>query len=176
MEQLEELFLQDNKIEELVEAAFSPLVNLKYLRLSRNAIKDIHVKAFKNLANLKFLRMVQNVIEMLPEHVFDDLKSLEYLDISYNKIKVLPARLFENLKKLDEFNASVNDLRSINIDFMNVTSLNRIILKGNVCLDDSYGFGSFNWIWFGSKQYLRNLERDVEENCKFNDSLVLDDY
>lgn len=160
------LWLQDNQLEFLVADNFTPLTSLVYLRLSRNKLKKIHEKAFREVKSLKKLRMNSNLIEVLPELLFDDLVNLEYLEISDNKIEVFPPKLFQNLKKLEELRAENNKLKTIYVNFIPMASLRQIDLDKNACIDDTYGFGAFNWVLFGSKKYLTSLQTDIEEKCQ----------
>lgn len=160
------LRLQENKITELVAEAFSALNELHYLRLTNNQISKVDPKSFKNLKKLKKLSIDGNQIEELPETVFDDLGNLVLLEMSRNKVKHLPKNLLKNLKKLEDFHAEYNQIKTIDVDFTMMTSVKQILLKGNVCVDDYFGFGTFNWILFGSQRYLTSLQSHVNQFCK----------
>lgn len=159
------LWLQNNEVEELTDNSFYPLFNLNVLRLNHNQITHLEKKSFAGLHNLKKLWLNENLIADLPNDLFKGMDSLTFLDISFNKFKTLPETISHNLRHIEYLVANHNGISKIHVDFIKMTSLKQVELNANDCIDDYYGLGRFNFIFFGSKIYLRHLQNDVEKNC-----------
>lgn len=88
---LEQLHLDDNRIENIERRAFMNLVKLKRLNLKGNRISTISYEAFQNLPELEDLDMSYNNIHNFEFSMFDLVGTLSMLrvNVSYNQIREL---------------------------------------------------------------------------------------
>ncbi|KAI5646104.1 leucine rich repeat domain-containing protein [Phthorimaea operculella] len=86
LRRLTQLFLQNNKINELPAEVFSDLLSLKVLNISDNAIKYLPEGLFYNTREIREIYMRNNELETLPKRIFNRLEQLIVLDLSANKL------------------------------------------------------------------------------------------
>lgn len=113
------LHLQENNIQTISRAALAQLPKLEELHLDDNSISTVGVEegAFREAVNLKLLFLTKNHLSSVPIGLPADLKEL---------------RLDENrIAEIDEG------------AFQNVTSLQRLLLDGNLLEDDAIAPGTF---------------------------------
>ncbi|XP_047990231.1 toll-like receptor 7 [Leguminivora glycinivorella] len=87
LRRLTQLFLQNNKINELPGEVFSDLLSLKVVNLSDNAINYLPEGLFSNTREIREIYMQNNELETLPKRIFNRLEQLLVLDLSANKLK-----------------------------------------------------------------------------------------
>ncbi|XP_016397814.1 amphoterin-induced protein 1-like [Sinocyclocheilus rhinocerous] len=93
VKQLRYLDLSSNKLRQLDELIFEPLIHLEVLLLYNNQISQIDRTAFSGLSGLQKLYLSQNQVSRFPLELVKDksrLDKLSLLDLSSNRIKVLP--------------------------------------------------------------------------------------
>lgn len=113
------LHLQENNIQTISRAALAQLPKLEELHLDDNSISTVGVEegAFREAVNLKLLFLTKNHLSSVPIGLPADLKEL---------------RLDENrIAEMDEG------------AFQNVTSLQRLMLDGNLLVDEAIAPGTF---------------------------------
>ncbi|XP_014886501.1 adhesion G protein-coupled receptor A3 [Poecilia latipinna] len=94
------LILNNNKIQELRNGAFSGLSTLEKLDLRNNLISRIEPGAFLGLKTLKKLDLSNNSISCLNGDVFKGLDSLSRLNLSGNMFSSLAQGMFDRLVSL----------------------------------------------------------------------------
>ncbi|XP_068617354.1 toll-like receptor 7 [Battus philenor] len=87
LRRLTQLFLQNNKINELPGDVFSDLLALKVVNLSENAINYLPENLFQNTREIREIYLKNNELEILPKRIFNRLEQLLVLDLSANKLK-----------------------------------------------------------------------------------------
>ena len=107
----------------------SPYVNITVLNVSLNQLKGFPVEIGK-LRNLAVLNAQQNLItnEGLPTEFFE-LESLRDLNLSYNRLSSLSH--FHSLTSLVKLNLSSNEITEIPDDFVELQSLEVVLLHNN---------------------------------------------
>ncbi len=160
MNNLDALWLNDCKIENIDENAFANLKYLSSLSLWGNKIKTLHVNTFGNLGNLKELWLHQNQIKELPAKLFEKTKNLSLLDLQQNEIQELPAGLFETLTELDLLVVNDNKLEVIHgSTFQNNKKLRKLYLQSNEI--EAVAEGTFDGL---KKLIVLNLENNTYIN------------
>ncbi|XP_053556203.1 relaxin receptor 1 [Bombina bombina] len=94
------MFLQNNKLKELITDGFYSYPGLRNLYLQYNEIRTVSIYAFRGLHNLTKLYLSHNEITMLKPGVFQDLHRLEWLIIEDNKISQIWPQTFQGLHSL----------------------------------------------------------------------------
>ncbi|XP_075975148.1 toll-like receptor 7 [Anticarsia gemmatalis] len=87
LRRLTQLFLQNNKINELPGEVFSDLLSLKVVNLSDNAISYLPEGLFYNTREIREIYIQNNELETLPKRIFNRLEQLLVLDLSANKLR-----------------------------------------------------------------------------------------
>lgn len=91
---VQEIYLDNNHIENIDNWSFGSSVNTLYL--SCNKLKKISSKWFTNTTNLKELDLSGNEITHLPQNIFKTFVSLSLIALSHNKIKTIGHGAFAN--------------------------------------------------------------------------------
>lgn len=91
MTSLEQIHLDDNKIESLDRRGFMNLENLKRLNLKGNRLSSISYEAFQNLPHLEDLDMSYNSLNSFDFSMFDQVGMLGMFEVnvSHNRIDEL---------------------------------------------------------------------------------------
>lgn len=111
---LEELWLDDNKLGPNFPAPLLSLKQLKILRLSGNALKYLDPDIGKNLNNLENLALDRNAIEgPLSEEALGPLTSLRVLELAHNHITGISSDCVKGWKQMVSINLSSNRLKQI---------------------------------------------------------------
>lgn len=79
--------LGDNELTSISSDEFSPLVNLRHMKLDGNQITTISSSVFIKQVELKRLNLARNGITKISHGAFDNLHNLTELDLSYNKLE-----------------------------------------------------------------------------------------
>ena len=91
---LQVLYMRYNEIEELPQALFQNLTQLRELQLSHNKLHELQKGQFSGMTLLNDLRLEANQLHELREDAFVGMTSLVKLDLTRNKLKSLPNKLF----------------------------------------------------------------------------------
>ncbi|PSN34083.1 hypothetical protein C0J52_28024 [Blattella germanica] len=83
---LEEVHLNNNRIEVLHNNIFNNNTKLKYVDLSNNKLTFIDLVIFKDNTNLEFANFSNNEIQFVENKAYVENCPSEYFDISYNKL------------------------------------------------------------------------------------------
>ncbi|XP_028858590.1 leucine-rich repeat transmembrane protein FLRT2 [Denticeps clupeoides] len=113
------LHLQENNIQTISRVALSQLAHLEELHLDDNSISTVGVEegAFREAVSLKMLFLTKNHLSSVPIGLPVDLKELR---LDENRIADIPEEAFQN-----------------------VTTLQRLLLDGNLLTDEGVAPGTF---------------------------------
>ncbi|KAK3551004.1 hypothetical protein QTP70_011528 [Hemibagrus guttatus] len=144
LDYLAELYLSENRIEQLDPGVFDNLPRLRLLDLSNNRILDFSRDAFPENNMLQVLNLSRSLYNFSYADVFfNPLKhavpKLSDLILANNDLVVLPDDMFTNLSHLTTLDLKNNSLVSIkNVTFSNQT-LTRLDLRNNALKELSNG-------------------------------------
>uniref|UniRef100_A0A8C6YKL0 Relaxin family peptide receptor 1 n=1 Tax=Nothoprocta perdicaria TaxID=30464 RepID=A0A8C6YKL0_NOTPE len=153
---LQNLYLSNNKITSLKPGVFQDLHKLEWLIIENNRINRISPLTFYGLKSLILLVMMNNSLARLPDkplcqylprlnwldlegnHIhyvrnvtFISCSTLTVLDLANNKIESLPPYIFKDLKELSQLNLSYNPIKKIQMDqFDFLIKLKSLSLEG----------------------------------------------
>lgn len=168
---IKKLDLSRNKINNIDEAAFSRMPQLRYLDLTENRINDLPTQIFASTNSLETVHICRNYFSTLPRFQSSSLKtlylnacqissiekdslagmsSLLELHLSMNQIEAIPDNFASNT--LQELDLSYNDIFTITDDtFASLPHLAVLNLRGN----------DFKEVWstshFASNPFLREI-------------------
>ncbi|XP_054832116.1 extracellular matrix protein 2 [Eublepharis macularius] len=155
---IEELYLDNNQIEEITEICFNQTKNLNIIVLRHNKLEESRIAplAWINHENLEsidlsynklyhvpsylpkslvHLILIGNQIDRIPGFVFGHMKpGLEYLYLSYNKLddhSIDPVSFYGAYHSLREIFLDHNQLKSVPLGIAEMRSLNFLRLNNN---------------------------------------------
>ncbi|XP_027691690.1 extracellular matrix protein 2 isoform X2 [Vombatus ursinus] len=155
---IEELYLENNQIEEIKETSFNHTRNINVIILRHNKIEEdridplawIHHENLESIdlsynklyhvpsylpKSLLHLVLVGNQIERVPGYVFGHMKpGLEYLYLSFNQLNddgIHPVSFYGAYHSLREIFLDYNELKSIPCGISRMTSLRLLRLNNN---------------------------------------------
>ncbi|CAO1355356.1 unnamed protein product [Diamesa tonsa] len=130
------LFINDNeKLEEITEAAFEGLTRIRTISLRKNKIKDIHLLAFSYLSKLHYMDLSHNQIETLTNDIFSESVHLTKLSLANNKIASLTMSIFEMHKHLQLLSFQNNRDIRITKEDKSRENYHYLDFTGNSCLN-----------------------------------------
>lgn len=132
MNNLEELYLNNNQINHLDQKWFDCLIKLSKLTLSENFIKTIEGGIFTGLGNLVELDLDENQIKTIPFETFSNLTKLVTIGLRKNRIKGIESNAFKHLpsmKCLQLENLFIDSIQPCS--FVNLVQLESISLENN---------------------------------------------
>ncbi|XP_069695658.1 leucine-rich repeat and transmembrane domain-containing protein 2-like [Periplaneta americana] len=132
-EDLQRLFLTENKLKSLHYTIFKPLIFLEYLDLSHNMFESLDSRLFSAQNKLQILKLSNNNLNDFHEAaLFSNLIELISLDLSYNQISFLSENLFYSLKKLEKLFLISNKMSSFSESLVSpLRSLKELYAEGN---------------------------------------------
>ncbi|KAM9098793.1 extracellular matrix protein 2 isoform 3-T3 [Sarcophilus harrisii] len=155
---IEELYVENNQIEEIKETSFNHTRNINVIVLHHNKIEEdridplawIHHENLESIdlsynklyhvpsylpKSLLHLVLVGNRIERIPGYVFGHMKpGLEYLYLSFNRLSdsgIHPVSFYGAYHSLREIFLDYNELKSIPCGISRMTSLRLLRLNNN---------------------------------------------
>ena len=102
--------LSGQGIKSLSSGDFNGLSNLEDLYLDNNRLSSLPADVFAGLSNLQYLDLYSNNLSNLPANIFADLSNLQNLDLYSNKLSSLPANVFAGLSNLQDLFLDRNGL------------------------------------------------------------------
>ncbi|XP_046613939.1 protein artichoke [Neodiprion virginianus] len=125
---VERLYLTNNSISRIEDAAFQPMQALKFLELSMNRLSHVTARTFSELHELEELYLRDNGLRRLDPYALTALKKLSILDLSDNHLSILHDAIFQeglpikilNLKNCSIINVEHGAFRGLG----NLTDLN----------------------------------------------------
>lgn len=115
--------------EVLTAGVFNTTSSLEYLYISEK-LSSIETGAFSGLENLKYLKLWGNQLKVLPKGAFLNFNNLQKLDLRHNKIENLVHGFCGN-SFIKEIDLSSNDLTNIQVDMLDLESLEILNLAHN---------------------------------------------
>lgn len=111
---LEQLFINQNRIQTVWPFAFANSPRLRILDLANNEISFIHQSSFRN-TSIELLELAFNHLTTYNQVWCDDIsETITYLDLSFNRIATLPDSTFTDLLRLETLNLVSNpDIENI---------------------------------------------------------------
>lgn len=140
---LREIYLVENKIQNIAALGFSSLKNLELLNLSQNPELILTPLLFETLPHLQTLIMSQNNIQytqLTSPAIFQYLINLTSIDLSRNNLTRISSDTFignVQLRFIDLENSNINAIQHTIFDRL-TSSVVRINLKGNVCTNNAF--------------------------------------
>ncbi|XP_041047301.1 extracellular matrix protein 2 [Carcharodon carcharias] len=170
---IEELYLEQNEIEEISEVSLNKTTNLNVMVLRNNKLDETRISQFAwiKLENLEYLDLSHNKIIHVPSHL---PKGLLYLILVHNQIERIPGFVFAHMKPgLEILYLSFNKLTSNGIDpvsfFGTYKSMRELFLDHNMLKKIPVGIAEMKALHF--LRLNDNLIRSVplESICIAND-------
>ncbi|KAK3598895.1 hypothetical protein CHS0354_036203 [Potamilus streckersoni] len=128
--QLSEFSFTIGLLERIEDDTFQSFFSLKKLYLYQNQISVISNAAFRGLMKLEELDLSRNKLQHISNEIFSPLPSLQKLDLSENQIKDLPVGVFHLQRNLNTLRLSGNMLGQINASaFRGILSLRELHLQ-----------------------------------------------
>jgi Leucine-rich repeat (LRR) protein len=165
LEQLNYLFLTQNRLEHISSTYFLNLGELVVLDLSYNKIRGFGDTPFVNLTKLKSLNLDWNAIPFLKESWFEGLNNLEELSLRNNCIEEFPVGIFSSLKTLKQLQLNSNPAQQFTDSFIGLENLETLSLS-------QMGKGKFNRVEVATLNGLRKLNELLlcDNNIEFIES------
>lgn len=157
LKNLEFLYLQINRIEDIANRTFSGVQKLKVLYLNDNLLKRISKEAFEGLSELDTLYLHQNQIEFIHLEAFTTNSRLKVVTMNNNPIfrfdvaafiKLVPSSVIN----LNEFKAIKNQSEKFRFEIKSLKNLN------NALEDERNNFSIINK---EQAEKIKSLENDV---------------
>lgn len=127
-----DLYLDNNKIEEIEKDTFKGKGFIRLLSMSNNGLTKIHSESFRPLSKLTQLHLDHNELETLPEGILENLVDLQELSVKYNRLHSLPDNVFNGLINLEDIRLSHNFLQGLHVQSLDDTSkLHSLYLDNN---------------------------------------------
>ncbi|KAJ7376601.1 hypothetical protein OS493_033762 [Desmophyllum pertusum] len=110
LENLEELYLQRNRINKIEPWSFSATKKLQQLYLYSNLLTFIPDNIFEDLRTLRVLHLGINTITYLADDAFRDLGNLNVLYLDSNRLTLLNSKTFDGLSNLKDLHIYFNKI------------------------------------------------------------------
>lgn len=114
-------------------------MNLKTIMITKSYLNLIEFRDFKNMKKLQKLYLPANQIEKLPPCTFRYAENLDLIDLSGNRISFLQSDTFTYLPKLTKIYLALNDITKVEENFMTLTKIETVDMKGNTCISACFG-------------------------------------
>ena len=108
---LQELYLDRNRVTELRKGMFNNLHFLISLRLQSNQMTTIEGGTFSHLFRLERLDLSQNLLTGLIPGIFHGLESIRFIGLSSNRLTTVSSEVFEELPRPLEIGLYGNPMR-----------------------------------------------------------------
>lgn len=112
---VKEIVLSGNQISLIQDEAFDAR-ELEQIFLERNKLTEFRSSWFKNADNLEYIHLKRNSIRKLSPESFTGFKALKSVDLNHNQLCRLEAGVFPRTKSLTDISLQQNNLRSIDPD------------------------------------------------------------
>ncbi|XP_070492353.1 uncharacterized protein [Chironomus tepperi] len=129
-----DLNINNIKLKQLKDTAFTTLTKLQNLTISGNEIDEFPSNLFEKTTELKRLILKENKFVTLNASAFTTLKNLEVLDFTSNKINKIEKTFFDQLTSLKEVRFASNEC--INEDFVPFTKDDATMAKFQKCFNN----------------------------------------
>ena len=117
----------------------SNFMNLKTIMITKSYLNLIEFRDFKNMKKLQKLFLPANQIEKLSPCTFRYAENLDLIDLSGNRIFFLQSDTFTYLLKLTKIFLALNNISKIEENFMTLTKIETVDMKGNICINACFG-------------------------------------
>ncbi|CAL1299590.1 unnamed protein product [Larinioides sclopetarius] len=107
------LYLSDNNITKLEDAAFFNLSSLLELHLAHNNISTLSSNVFIGITKLRSLWLQNNILAEVPTAALEPLSNLESLHLDGNQLQSVPPGSLKSLRRLQKLWLNGNQLKEI---------------------------------------------------------------
>lgn len=129
---LEQLELNDGKLEEIPEDLLSENKELKVIKLNKNHLLTLPENLFRNNVQLTRIFLFTNQISSLPRNIFKPITNLTGLFLNENKISAIEPEWFVSMPDLLNLDLSQNEITELPIGiFANLRKLKMHELSRN---------------------------------------------
>lgn len=138
---IQQILMYSNKIQEIVEDAFVPCVQLKFIDLSENQLKNIPQNIFAHNTNLMEIVIAYNDLVSIHPDQFRGLVNLTLLRLTHNSIKEFSFNLLRDLKQIrivELYKNSLYDLDVETVTYMSAPFLERVAFENDNFLCERY--------------------------------------
>lgn len=143
--------LSDNRLDAIDGTTLEKLNNLKVLYLRNNQIKTISEAAFRYVVHLEVLDLSHNQISSAIEDLngpFASLTQLQKLDLSTNKIMSINLKAFGGLRNLLELDLTKNNVTTIQSNaFGDLLAMKKLLIDSPTLLCDCQLQWWHGWLW-----------------------------
>ncbi|GCC21876.1 leucine-rich repeat and transmembrane domain-containing protein 1 [Chiloscyllium punctatum] len=141
------LYLQNNHIHTISNAAFTDMPQLQVLDLSNNIISSLSSHTFDGLHNLLKLNLANNSINYMDNKTLHETQNLKQLDLSFNNLTSLPEGLFKNQKNLIWLGMHQNQLHQLDTALLDsLSNLQVLFFQKNKWICDCHMAGLKLWL------------------------------
>ena len=152
---LTHLALNNNKIENLEKYTFRGLNNLKSLNLSNNLIQNINNSCFWELTNLRTLHLATNYLQIgVDKFLFLNKINLVHLDLTNNEVSMIRTGIFDYCENLKCLKLTVSSL----FESYSITKLSNLTQFELVCKQEPFTMPKQFWSPFQYKYCLKILK------------------
>eukprot|EP01138_Halocafeteria_seosinensis_P011484 gb/GECG01011730.1/.p1 GENE.gb/GECG01011730.1/~~gb/GECG01011730.1/.p1 ORF type:complete len:2264 (+),score=212.61 gb/GECG01011730.1/:1-6792(+) len=116
---LEKLFLQNNRIGSLPPRIFEILESITSINLGHNFLEDLDSDLFAELGTLIKLDLSCNNFSRVESNYFTGLAALKQLDLANNELSIIESAGLDPLENLENLNLSRNFFRSLPMSSFN---------------------------------------------------------
>ena len=110
---LQEIFLEENKIDTIAPEGFRGLSNLQVLDMQGNALTTVPIASFRYLTSLRELVLRGNPMKYITENAFGNLPRIEVLNFENCILERVDPKAFHGLTNVKEINLVNNELNSL---------------------------------------------------------------
>jgi Leucine-rich repeat (LRR) protein len=135
LKNLQNFYIQENRITSLIENAFLELKQLRLLDISKNRLSFIERNIFRSLSSLEILNLSCNLIKQIHQNQFSSLINLIDLDISDNSIEYIHPQTFSQLARVRNLYVHKNNVKFID-ELDGLSSIKNIYLDSSLLLDN----------------------------------------
>lgn len=136
-ENLQDLYLNLNKINDIAENTFERQTNLIFLQLTSNQLTSLNPKWFENLLKLETVFLRKNQLADLPRNVFKPLSNLRSLWLNNNNLPQIHSDSFGFHPNFTTFYFQLNNLTGFDENLIENTVLTFINGQSNLCINST---------------------------------------
>jgi hypothetical protein len=142
---LKVLELINNLVTEVTDHSFIGSDQLEFIYLTNNKITQIGRNAFSHMKKLNYLDLTNNSITEIPEELFSQNSQLEFILLKHNQITQIKPKTFHYLYKLQKLDFSHNCITTIGSKSINIFSSSHLSInfESNRLTENSFNKNSF---------------------------------
>lgn len=189
---LEQLALNENKINQIYEGSFKSNENLKLVDLTGNQLKTMMHSLFVGLEKFDALYLSMNPIEMPKNKPFMKSNSLKHLKIDDCNVTSVYLETFTELRHLESLNLNRNLIKSLPVNsfkfnvnlkslliesnrlkFFSIVTMDMLPQLTELCIDNNSFTNSSDLVKFVKKYDEKRMRTD---NCSSDTKYFIEDF